>query len=71
MFGFKMKLGLGNKVLLPEYGQKKALDLGQFVSSNLNTDIFSNDSYFGVRYQIAGLAPYQSNIRPRPRHIHW
>ncbi|VVM17538.1 Mobile element protein [uncultured Gammaproteobacteria bacterium] len=23
MFGFKMKLGLGNKVLLPEYGQKK------------------------------------------------
>ncbi|VVM22332.1 hypothetical protein BSPWISOXPB_9 [uncultured Gammaproteobacteria bacterium] len=28
MFGFKMKLGLGNKVLLPEYGQKKALDLG-------------------------------------------
>jgi hypothetical protein len=40
MFGFKMKLGLGNKVLSPEYGQKKALDLGQFVSSNLNTDIF-------------------------------
>ncbi|VVM18267.1 hypothetical protein BSPWISOXPB_3034 [uncultured Gammaproteobacteria bacterium] len=28
MFGFKMKLGLGNKVLSPEYGQKKALDLG-------------------------------------------
>ena len=25
MFGFKMKLGLGNKVLLPEYGQKKVL----------------------------------------------
>ncbi|VVM17984.1 hypothetical protein BSPWISOXPB_5258 [uncultured Gammaproteobacteria bacterium] len=40
MFGFKMKLGLGNKVLSPEYGQKKVLDLGQFVSSNLNTDIF-------------------------------
>jgi hypothetical protein len=38
MFGFKMKLGLGNKVLLPEYGQKKVLDLEQFVSSNLNTD---------------------------------
>jgi hypothetical protein len=33
MFGFKMKLGLGDKVLLPEYGQKKALDLEQFVSS--------------------------------------
>jgi hypothetical protein len=28
------------KVLLPEYGQKKVLDLEQFVSSNLNTDIF-------------------------------
>ncbi|VVM19397.1 hypothetical protein BSPWISOXPB_3363 [uncultured Gammaproteobacteria bacterium] len=40
MFGFKMKLGLGNKVLLPEYGQKKVLNLEQFVSSNLNTDIF-------------------------------
>jgi hypothetical protein len=40
MFGFKMKLGLGNKVLLPEYGQKKVPDLEQFVSSNLNTDIF-------------------------------
>jgi hypothetical protein len=25
MFGFKMKLRLGNKVLLPEYGQKKVL----------------------------------------------
>ncbi|VVM18883.1 hypothetical protein BSPWISOXPB_10125 [uncultured Gammaproteobacteria bacterium] len=37
---FQDKLGLGNKVLSPEYGQKKALDLGQFVSSNLNTDIF-------------------------------
>jgi hypothetical protein len=37
MFGFKMKLGLGNKVLLPEYGQKRVLDLEQFVSSNLNT----------------------------------
>jgi hypothetical protein len=23
MFGFKMKLGLGNKVLLPEYGQNQ------------------------------------------------
>jgi hypothetical protein len=34
MFGFKMKLGLGNKVLLPEYGQKKVPDLEQFVSSN-------------------------------------
>jgi hypothetical protein len=33
MFGFKMKLGLGNKVLLLGYGQKKVLDLEQFVSS--------------------------------------
>ncbi|VVM19711.1 hypothetical protein BSPWISOXPB_1720 [uncultured Gammaproteobacteria bacterium] len=37
---FQDETRLGNKVLSPEYGQKKALDLGQFVSSNLNTDIF-------------------------------
>ena len=35
MFGFKMKLGLGNKVLLPEYGQKKVPDLEQFVSHQI------------------------------------
>jgi hypothetical protein len=27
-------------LIMNKYGQKKALDLGQFVSSNLNTDIF-------------------------------
>jgi hypothetical protein len=38
-FGFKMKLGLGNKVLSPEYGQKKALDLEQFVSNPIFTQL--------------------------------
>ncbi|VVM25620.1 Low molecular weight protein tyrosine phosphatase (EC [uncultured Gammaproteobacteria bacterium] len=37
---FQDETRMGNKVLSPEYGQKKVLDLEQFVSSNLNTDIF-------------------------------
>jgi hypothetical protein len=46
MFGFKMKLGLDNKVLLPEYGQKKVLDLGQFVSSNSKSNFYPMGDFF-------------------------
>ncbi|VVM17350.1 hypothetical protein BSPWISOXPB_5333 [uncultured Gammaproteobacteria bacterium] len=37
---FQDETRIGQQGSIPEYGQKKALDLGQFVSSNLNTDIF-------------------------------
>jgi transposase len=69
MFGFKMKLGLGNKVLLLEYGQKKALDLEQFVSSNLNTDIFfgvvcpAKDKALGLMLPVANTAGMIEHLR--------